>query len=214
VSHDFTAELATLAPLGLLPVVAVHSAPQTDALIAALVENGLPGVEIVLRTPYAATAMRRVVESGVAVAAGTARTPRDVEAAAAAGAAVVLSAGLSAPVADACDAADLPYVPGVATPTEVTAAWERGFRVMKFFPAEQAGGTARLKAFGGPFPDVRFVPTGGIREHNAADYLALPGVLAVGGTWMTEFGSDGEADAVRLHERVRRAVAALRGVPA
>ena len=152
---------------------------------SALAEGGLPVAEITFRTAVAAAAIRRIADdTDVLVGAGTVVRPEQVDEAVAAGARFIVTPGLSLRVIERCRELDVLVIPGVATATEVIAALDQGLDLLKLFPAEAAGGVALLRALRGPFPDVRFVPTGGISAANAASYLALPSVAAVGGSWM------------------------------
>jgi len=171
---------------GVLPVVEIPDGIDPIALVDALATGGITGVEITLRTPgaLAAIAAVRCDRPDVLVAAGTVRTPEEVDAAIDAGATVLVSPGLSARVLDRAAQRDTLVLPGVCTPTEIQMGLERGVRTFKFFPAEAAGGTRYLTAMRGPYPDIRFIPTGGIDASNLATYLALPNVLACGGSWM------------------------------
>jgi len=140
-----------------------------------------------LRTRVALEAIERVAAEveGAIVGAGTLTRPEDVEAVLRAGAVFGVSPGLTAELAEAARAAGLPMLPGVMTPSDVIAARAAGFTELKLFPAQQAGGIGMLKALGGPFPDVRFCPTGGITAATAAEFLAQPNVVCVGGSWLT-----------------------------
>lgn len=178
------AEICRLAPV--IPVLTVEDSGQAAHLARALFDGGLLVLEVTLRTPAALDAigaMRDAVPDAI-VGAGTVRTPADVTAALAAGARFGVSPGSSAAVLDAAEDAGLPMLPGVATPTEALVAAERGIAVLKFFPAETVGGVAALKAWAAPLAGLSFCPTGGIGPANAPDYLALPNVLCVGGSWV------------------------------
>lgn len=176
-------EICGLAPV--IPVLVVEDAGAAAPLARALVAGGLPALEVTLRTPAALEAIREMatVEGGV-VGAGTLLTPEDVRAAVDAGAQFGVSPGATDRLLDACEDAGLPLLAGAATSTEIMALLERGYTVQKFFPAEAAGGVPTLKAQSGPLPQVSFCPTGGISPANAAEYLALPNVLCVGGSWV------------------------------
>lgn len=148
--------------------------------------GGLTCAEIVCRTAAAVDAIRAMAEDpDFVVGAGTVTTPAQADEAMRAGARFVVSPGLSGSVARTCAAADVTYVPGATTATEIMAAGDLGLTTLKFFPAETSGGLATISALAGPFADVRFVPTGGLRPANLAAYLAAPAVAAVGGTWLT-----------------------------
>ncbi|MCM2562397.1 bifunctional 4-hydroxy-2-oxoglutarate aldolase/2-dehydro-3-deoxy-phosphogluconate aldolase [Lutimaribacter sp. EGI FJ00015] len=180
---EATESLCRHAPV--IPVLVVDSAHEAAPLAKALVAGGLPVLEVTLRTPAALdaiTAMARV--PGGIVGAGTVLTPEDVAAAKAAGARFAVSPGATDRLLAACEAAELPLLPGAATASEAMALLERGYSVQKFFPAGAIGGAKALKAIGAPLPQVRFCPTGGIGPENAPDYLALDNVLCVGGSWV------------------------------
>lgn len=182
-ASELNEKLCRLAPV--IPVLVIDDAATAQALALALVAGGLPVLEVTLRTPAALDAIREMaqVEGGV-VGAGTLLTPKDVEAAKAAGATFGVSPGATDLLLDACEANDLPLLAGAATATEAMALLERGYRVQKFFPAEANGGVPALKAIGAPIPQVMFCPTGGVSLKNARDYLALPNTLCVGGSWV------------------------------
>ena len=178
-----TAKTCQLAPV--VPVLVVDDAASAADLARALVAGGLPALEVTLRTPAALDAIREMatVPGGV-VGAGTLLTPKDVENAKAAGATFGVSPGATDMLLDACEANDLPLLPGVATATEAMRLLERGYTVQKFFPAEANGGAAALKAIGAPIPQVKFCPTGGVSLKNARDYLSLSNTICVGGSWV------------------------------
>jgi len=178
-----TEELCRLAPV--VPVLVIDDAGLAADLARALVAGGLPVLEVTLRTPAALAAIAEMAKvPGGVVGAGTLLTPRDVELAKAAGAMFGVSPGATDRILDACEANELPLLPGAATATEVMRLLERGYLVQKFFPAATSGGVAALRAIGAPLAQVRFCPTGGVSLANAADFLALPNVLCVGGSWV------------------------------
>ncbi len=151
----------------------------------ALEAGGLPVVEVTFRTPIAAAAVRALATTGhMLVGAGTIVRPDQVDLALDAGAQFIVSPGFSPKVVERCQAVGLPVLPGVTTATDVMAALDLGIDLLKLFPAEASGGLDLLRALQGPFPDVRFVPTGGVNSENAAEYLSLPSVAAIGGSWM------------------------------
>jgi 2-dehydro-3-deoxyphosphogluconate aldolase/(4S)-4-hydroxy-2-oxoglutarate aldolase len=154
-------------------------------LAKALVAGGLPALEVTLRTPAALEVIAEMakVEGGV-VGAGTLLTPADVHAAIDAGAKFGVSPGATDRLLDACEEAGLPLLPGVASATEAMRLLERGYTMLKFFPAEAAGGAPALKAIGAPIPQVSFCPTGGVSPSNANGYLSLPNVVCAGGSWV------------------------------
>ncbi|MEQ6291218.1 bifunctional 4-hydroxy-2-oxoglutarate aldolase/2-dehydro-3-deoxy-phosphogluconate aldolase [Vogesella sp. GCM10023246] len=170
-----------------MPVIVVNDAAVAVDLARALVAGGIRTLEITLRTKAALAAMRRIRDEvpDALVGAGTVRTRAHLEAALDAGAQFGLSPGLTPELAAAARASGVPFIPGVATASEAMRAQDEGFDILKLFPAEAVGGIKLLKALAGPLPELRFCPTGGIDASNAANYLALPNVLAVGGSWLT-----------------------------
>ena len=178
-----TAEICRLAPV--VPVLVIDNLSHAAPLARALVAGGLPALEVTLRTACALEAIRAMAEvPGGVVGAGTLLTPADVKAAKAAGAKFGVSPGATTRLLDACAEYELPLLPGAATASEIMALLEQGFTMLKFFPAEQAGGAAYLKSIGAPLPQVKFCPTGGIGLNNARDYLSLKNILCVGGSWV------------------------------
>lgn len=178
------AEILALSPV--VPVLTIEDAAQAVPLARALLEGGIGVVEVTLRTAAALDAIAAMAGvPGMVVGAGTVLTPSQYEAVAAAGARFVVSPGSSEALLDAAARSGVPFLPGAATPSEVLVLLEQGYRLQKFFPAEPAGGIPMLKALAAPIPDVRFCPTGGVGIGNARDYLALPNVVCVGGSWLT-----------------------------
>lgn len=177
--------LAALAQSGVLPVAVVHDRGAAVPLATALVDGGLRVAEVTLRTPAAAEVIRDMVDAGgLLVGAGTVVRPAQVQDVCDAGARFVVTPGFSAAVVRECHRLGVPVIPGIATPTELQMALDAGVDTVKFFPAAAAGGVPMIKAMAAPYPGVRFVPTGGITATNAASFLAVPEVLAVGGSWM------------------------------
>ena len=199
--------LCALAPI--VPVIVVQDLAHARPLARALVAGGLPVLEVTLRTPCALDAIRAMagVEGGV-VGAGTLITPADVRAAKAAGAQFGVSPGLTERLVKACQDEGLALLPGCVTASEVMAALDWGYDMLKFFPAETSGGAAAIKALGGPLPQVRFCPTGGITPANAGNYLRLPNVICAGGSWLTPPEAVAAGDWGQI-ERLARAAAAL-----
>jgi 2-dehydro-3-deoxyphosphogluconate aldolase/(4S)-4-hydroxy-2-oxoglutarate aldolase len=192
--------LDRLAAHGLVPVVVLDDAADADPLAAALVAGGLPVAEVTFRTAAAPDAIRAMADRGdVLVGAGTVLTPAQVDAAVAAGARYVVSPGTSRAVVERCQEHGVPALPGAVTATEVQAALELGLTTVKFFPAGTSGGARAIAALAAPFAGVRFVPTGGVGAGNLAEYLSLPSVVAVGGSWMVPRDRirAGDFDAVR-----------------
>jgi 2-dehydro-3-deoxyphosphogluconate aldolase/(4S)-4-hydroxy-2-oxoglutarate aldolase len=197
--------LAQLAGHLLVPVVVIDDARTADALGDALTAGGLPVAEVTFRTPAAGEAIRRLAARGdVLVGAGTVLTAAQVDQAVAAGARFIVSPGLSRAVLERCREHGVLPLPGAVTATEVQAALELGLTTVKFFPAESSGGAAAIRALAAPFPELGFMPTGGIGPDNLKDYLAVPSVRAVGGSWMVPRTSLGNTAAVT--ELVRGAV--------
>ncbi|MGW8060838.1 bifunctional 4-hydroxy-2-oxoglutarate aldolase/2-dehydro-3-deoxy-phosphogluconate aldolase [Streptomyces ziwulingensis] len=202
------ASVLDLAPV--VPVVVVDDLAHAVPLARALVAGGLPAIEVTLRTPVAVDAIRAIAGEvpGAVVGAGTLITPEQVGEVVAAGARFLVSPGWTDVLLDAMRASGVPFLPGVSTTSEVVALLERGVREMKFFPAEAAGGTAYLKALSAPLPQARFCPTGGIGPGSAPEYLALPNVGCVGGSWMLPKDAVAGRDWGRV-ERLAREAAAL-----
>ncbi|AEM50904.1 bifunctional 4-hydroxy-2-oxoglutarate aldolase/2-dehydro-3-deoxy-phosphogluconate aldolase [Stenotrophomonas maltophilia] len=200
---------------GILPVVTIHTLDQARAVSAALLEGGLPAIELTLRTPVAmeALAMLKRELPDVVVGAGTVLTVEQMQQSIDAGADFLVTPGTPPALADALAAAPLPVVPGAATPTELLSLYARGFRVCKLFPATAVGGLAMIKGLAGPVADLKLCPTGGITESTAAEYLEQKNVVCIGGSWMVpgNWIADGQwdkvrasaADAAKIIQRVR-----------
>ncbi len=198
-------EICARAPV--MPVLVIHDAAHARPLAEALIAGGLPVLEVTLRTPAALAAIEAMAGlPGAVVGAGTLLTPEDVRAARAAGAEFGVSPGATDRLLEACAEEGLPLLPGAATAGEVMGLLERGHDMVKFFPAEAAGGAAMLRALAGPLPQVRFCPTGGIGPDNARDYLALPNVACVGGSWVAPPGPIAAGDWAGIEARARQAV--------
>jgi 2-dehydro-3-deoxyphosphogluconate aldolase/(4S)-4-hydroxy-2-oxoglutarate aldolase len=202
------ASVLDLAPV--VPVVVVEDASDAVPLARALVAGGLPAIEVTLRTPAALASIRAIADAvpDAVVGAGTVLTPKQVAQAVAAGARFLVSPGWTDVLLEAMRSSGVPFLPGVSTTSEVVALLERGVREMKFFPAQAAGGTAYLKSLAGPLPQARFCPTGGISAASAPDYLALPNVGCVGGSWMLPAEAVTAGDWARI-ERLAREAAGL-----
>ncbi|CAL9601614.1 bifunctional 4-hydroxy-2-oxoglutarate aldolase/2-dehydro-3-deoxy-phosphogluconate aldolase [Streptomyces sp. enrichment culture] len=196
-----------LAPV--VPVVVVDDLADAVPLARALVAGGLPAIEVTLRTPVALDAIRAIAGEvpGAVVGAGTVVTAEQVAEVVAAGARFLVSPGWTEALLEAMRASGVPFLPGVSTTSEVVALLERGVREMKFFPAEAAGGTAYLKALAAPLPQARFCPTGGISPASAPEYLALPNVGCVGGSWMLPKDAVAGRDWGRVEALAREAAA-------
>ncbi|MFD8222367.1 bifunctional 4-hydroxy-2-oxoglutarate aldolase/2-dehydro-3-deoxy-phosphogluconate aldolase [Streptomyces sp. NPDC059697] len=201
------ASVLDLAPV--VPVVVVNEVEDAVPLAAALVAGGLPAIEVTLRTPCALDAIRAIADGvpDAVVGAGTVITPAQVTECVAAGARFLVSPGWTDVLLEAMKASGVPFLPGVSTTSEVVALLERGVREMKFFPAQAAGGTAYLRSLAGPLPQARFCPTGGIGPAYAPDYLALPNVGCVGGTWMLPEDAIAAKDWERVEDLAREAAA-------
>lgn len=207
--RDILAGYAGLAPV--IPVVTIDDPEKAVPLARALVEAGLPVVEVTLRTAAALEAMRRIAREvpDAVIAAGTVIRPAQIAEVVAAGARFIVTPGTSDAMADALARCELPVMPACATASEALALLERGFEILKFFPAGASGGPAWLKAVSAPIPEVRFCPTGGVDPRNAPDYLACPNVLCVGGSWMVPKDAVAAGDWARIGA-LARAAAALR----
>ena len=170
---------------GVVPVIVAEDADLVRGLAAALKTGRLPVAEVTFRTPAALAALGLLAEDGdIVVGAGTVTRPEQVDLARDAGARFVVLPGFSARVVDRCRELGMPVVPGISTATDVISALDHGCELLKFFPAEASGGLEMIRALQGPFPQVRFIPTGGVTAANAGAYLRLPSVVAVGGSWM------------------------------
>ncbi len=203
------------AVLKLAPVIPVFTPDDVDDAVQvaqALFRGGLPVIEVTLRTPRALDAIKAMVEAvpDAVVGAGTVLTPAQMDAAKAAGARFAVSPGATPTLYAAARDADLPYLPGVATGSELTLGLEAGLDTFKFFPAVQSGGAPLLSAWHGPFADVRFCPTGGISAQTAPQFLHLPNVLCVGGSWLTTAALMQSRDWDSI-ERLAREAAVLAG---
>jgi 2-dehydro-3-deoxyphosphogluconate aldolase/(4S)-4-hydroxy-2-oxoglutarate aldolase len=178
--------LEELGRVGVVPVVKIERAQDALELGRALLAGGLPCAEITFRTAAAEEAIQRISSSlpEIIVGAGTVLSVEQADKAVSAGAQFVVCPGFNHKVVDWCLQNEIPVTPGVATPTEIDMALDRGLRVLKFFPAEALGGIRMLKAIAAPYAIVKFIPTGGINQNNLADYLALPSVHCCGGSWL------------------------------
>lgn len=177
-----------LASAPVVPVVVIEKLEDAAPLARALYNGGLKALEITLRTPIAAEAVKlmKAAVPEAYVGTGTVVDKASFDASVAAGADFMVSPGVSDELLELIKTSDIPFLPGAATPSEVMKLASNGFKYLKFFPAEAAGGTAMLKSIGGPLPDITFCPTGGITLATAPNYLALNNVICVGGTWMLD----------------------------
>lgn len=183
----------------IIPVVSITDASKATDLAAALIAGGLPIAEFTLRTPASLNALKIAANnSDLLAGVGSLRTGEELKSAIDAGARFAVSAGFSNSVAFEAEKQGIPYFPGVSTPTEILQAINLGFPTLKFFPAETLGGVSALKAISAPFPGINFLPTGGITAANAKEYLQLPSVIAVGGSWMvaSKLIDDGDFESI------------------
>jgi 2-dehydro-3-deoxyphosphogluconate aldolase/(4S)-4-hydroxy-2-oxoglutarate aldolase len=203
------AELLELSPV--MPVVVLDDVSHAVPVAEALLRGGIRVIEVTLRTPAALASIERIAAAvpELVVGAGTVTAPEHAKQAVDAGSRFIVTPGSTDALLDAVAATGLPFLPGVSTVGEAMRAAERGCSVLKFFPAEAAGGAAYLKSIHGPLPGLRFCPTGGITVSSAADYLALPNVGCVGGSWLTPKDVLAAGDWQRVEE-LAAAAAALR----
>jgi 2-dehydro-3-deoxyphosphogluconate aldolase / (4S)-4-hydroxy-2-oxoglutarate aldolase len=196
-------------PSPVMPVVTFESAESAVPLAQALLRGGIRAIEVTLRTPIALECIRRIARDvpEILVGAGTVLRPADLDAAAAHGARFALSPGCTAELLAAAQVSTLPFMPGIATASELMLAASFGFNAVKFFPADSSGGVRTLTALSGPFPQAQFCPTGGISPANAKDYLALPQVLCVGGSWITPSRAIASGDWTAIEAAARQAAA-------
>jgi 2-dehydro-3-deoxyphosphogluconate aldolase/(4S)-4-hydroxy-2-oxoglutarate aldolase len=210
-AFDEAALAARLQQEGILPVVVIERASDAVAVADALAAGGCSLIEITLRTDAALDAIAALANhQSVVVGAGTVLSPAQFIAARAAGAHFTVAPGLDEVTLTQARVSALPMIPGIATATELKTAWDLGVRVVKFFPAASLGGPAAIRALSSIFPEARFVPTGGIRESDVPDYLAVPATLACGGTWLTapELLSTRDFAAITRRTRAARAMVA------
>ena len=198
-------QVMTDAPV--IPVIVLSDIGQAVPLAQALVAGGIRMLEVTLRTPVALACIERIAKEvpGAVIGAGTVRSAADAQAAALAGARFAVSPGYIHAIGKACRDLGLPLLPGVATGSEILAAQQDGYFALKFFPAMQSGGSAMLKAWQGPFGDVKFCPTGGVTAANAREFLALSNVVCVGGSWLTPAEAVAKGDWSRITQLARAA---------
>jgi 2-dehydro-3-deoxyphosphogluconate aldolase/(4S)-4-hydroxy-2-oxoglutarate aldolase len=206
---DATETAAILSRAPVVPVLTIDDFEVAVPLARALCDGGLPVVEVSLRTKSALAAIAAEVPDCI-VGAGTVVRHVDAAFAIDAGAKFLVSPGTDSVLAETFTEIEIPVVPGCATVTEAMVLSDLGFEVLKFFPAEASGGTAWLKAVAAPLPQIRFCPTGGIDRHNASDYLALPNVIAVGGSWVVPKDALAAKNFARITAHAREA-SGLRG---
>jgi 2-dehydro-3-deoxyphosphogluconate aldolase / (4S)-4-hydroxy-2-oxoglutarate aldolase len=207
------AEFLQLSPV--MPVVTIEDVATAAELARALVRGGIKVIEVTLRTPQALRAIESIAAQvpEICVGAGTVMSPTDLNHAANAGAAFAISPGATRELLEAGTTFRIPYLPAVATASELMTALAAGYGHFKLFPANVAGGLGALKAFYGPFPEARFCPTGGVSLQTAGSYLEQPNVLCVGGSWLTPGDAVKARDWARI-ESLAREAAALRPAPA
>ena len=206
VTPTFTA-LQVMQDAPVIPVIVLHDVAHAVPMARALVAGGIRMLEVTLRTPQALACMEAIAKEvpEAVVGAGTVRSAADAKAAANAGAKFAVSPGYTLAVGQACRDHSLSLLPGVATGSEIMMAQEDGYTELKFFPAMQAGGPAMLKAWGGPFFDVRFCPTGGVTPQNANEFLSLSNVACVGGSWLVPADALAQGDWARVEQLAREA---------
>jgi 2-dehydro-3-deoxyphosphogluconate aldolase/(4S)-4-hydroxy-2-oxoglutarate aldolase len=205
-SESLTA-LQVMQDAPVIPVIVLNDVAHAVPMARALVAGGIRMLEVTLRTPQALACMEAIAKDvpGAVVGAGTVRSAADAAAAAKAGARFAVSPGYTKTVGQACRDNGLSLLPGVATGSEIMMAQEDGYTELKFFPAMQAGGPAMLKAWSGPFFDVKFCPTGGVTPGNALDFLSLPNVACVGGSWLVPADALAQGDWARIEALARQA---------
>ncbi len=196
-----------------IPVIVLNDVAHAVPMARALVAGGIRMLEVTLRTKEALACMEAIARDvpEAVLGAGTVRSAGDARAAAAAGARFAVSPGYTSAIGQACRDLGLPLLPGVATGSEIMICQEDGLSELKFFPAMQAGGPAMLKAWSGPFTDIRFCPTGGVTTANATELLALPNVVCVGGSWLVPVDALAQGDWLRI-TRFAKSAAGLRRI--
>ena len=199
---------------GVVPVVVLNDAKDAAPLAKALCEGGLPCAEVTFRTEAAEESIRIMATEfpEMVIGAGTVLTIEQVDRAVAAGAKFIVSPGFDPEIVDYCLSKAIAIVPGCITPSEVTQAVKRGLEVVKFFPAEQFGGVATIKALAAPFTSLRFMPTGGISAKNLADYLGFKKIIACGGSWMVKGDMVAAGEFDKIKEMTAEAVALVKDI--
>ena len=197
-----------------VPVVVLNDADDAVPLADALIKGGLPCAEVTFRTDAAEESIRRICESfpDMLVGAGTVLTTEQVERAHKAGAKFIVSPGFDPEIIDCCISIGLPVLPGCITPSEIAQAVKRGLKVVKFFPAEQSGGVAMIKAMAAPYSMVKFMPTGGISTKNLADYLSCDKILCCGGSWMVKEDLIKSGSFDKITDMIKEATALARSI--
>ena len=206
--------LKTIEGFGVVPVVVLNDAKDAAPLAKALCEGGLPCAEVTFRTEAAEESIRIMATEfpEMVIGAGTVLTIDQVDRAVGAGAKFIVSPGFDPEIVDYCISKNIPVLPGCITPSEVTQAVKRGLEVVKFFPAEQFGGVATIKALAAPFTSVRFMPTGGISAKNLADYLGFKKIIACGGSWMVKGDMVAAGEFDKIKEMTAEAVALVKEI--
>ena len=199
--------------LGVVPVLVIDRVEDAVPLGEALIKGGMPVAEVTMRTPAALDAIRAMSTlDGILVGAGTVLSADHVDQAVAAGAAFIVSPGLDAGVVDAARRHSVSVIPGIMTASEIQKAYNMGLKLVKFFPANIAGGAAALKGFSAVFTDMRFMPTGGVTTDNLAEYLTLPSVQACGGSWIAPASLLQSGNYDEISARAAKAVAAAKEI--
>lgn len=198
-----------IAELKVVPVVVLEDAKDAAPLAKALCEGGLPCAEVTFRTAAAKDSIKAMTDAypDMLVGAGTVLTTEQVDSAVEAGAKFIVSPGFDPEIVDYCLEKEIPVFPGCITPSEVAQAVKRGFRVVKFFPAEQFGGVATIKALSAPYVGLKFMPTGGISAKNLKEYLACKPIVACGGSWMVKKDLIEAGEFEKIKELTKEAVA-------
>ncbi|HPZ15028.1 MAG TPA: bifunctional 4-hydroxy-2-oxoglutarate aldolase/2-dehydro-3-deoxy-phosphogluconate aldolase [Sphaerochaeta sp.] len=206
--------LSKFQQIGIVPVVKIDDATKAEGLAKAMLDGGIPCIEITFRTAAAEEAIKRVTKAypEMLVGAGTVINVEFAEKAVAAGAKFIVAPGFNPSVVDWCIERNVPVLPGVCTPSDIEAGLSRGLSTLKFFPAEASGGVNMLKNLAGPFPNLTFIPTGGIGLHNILDYAKQPNILAVGGSWMVKPELIEAEDWPAITKLCSDAVAAVQGL--
>ncbi len=206
--------LEELSGFGVVPVVVIDRVEDAKPLAEALMKGGLKCAEVTFRTEAAAEAIKVMTESfpEMLVGAGTVLSIKQVDDAIAAGAKFIVSPGFDSEVVDYCLEKGYTVLPGVATPSEAAQGVKRGLKVLKFFPAEQAGGLAMIKAMAAPYTGIKFMPTGGINEKNMRDYLGYDRIACCGGSWMVKGDLIKAGDFARIEELTRQAVEVVKEI--
>ena len=205
--------LEQLGRLRLVPMVVMDDAAHAAGFGDALAAGGLPVAEVTFRTDAAEALIKALAKRGdLLVGAGTVLTKEQADRAIGAGAAFIVAPGTNPPVIDHCILRSVPIVPGIATPTDIDLAMSFGLEAVKFFPAENLGGTATLKAYSGPYAEMMFLPTGGITPEKLPAYLKLPYVLACGGSWLAPREALAKGDFATIRKRIEEAARLLAGI--